>query len=147
MVGSGEERQVKQVGAPLDKQQLDLQLCLFKLTMKLHAAKAMEQPHILNPVIKFWQKLGCNALLLSKLFEYMKLAHIAVTAVLGSCEDERTFLTLSFMKSKVINQLQGNLDTSNWMFSQGWYSLESFIYNQAYDIWVEQKELRLGASY
>jgi hypothetical protein len=146
-VGSGEERQVKQVAAPLDKHQLDLQLCLFKLTMKSHAAKAMEQPHTLNPVTKLWQKLGCNALLLSKLSEYMKLAHIAVTAMLGSCEDERTFSTLSFVKSKVRNRLQGNLDTSIWMFSQGWYSLESFPYNQAYDIRAEQKESRLGASY
>jgi hypothetical protein len=146
-VGSGEERQVKQVAAPLDKHQLDLQLCLFKLTMKSHAAKAMEQPHTLNPVTKLWQKLGCNALLLSKLSEYMKLAHIAVTAVLGSCEDERTFSTLSFVKSKVRNRLQGNLDTSIRMFSQGWYSLESFLYNQAYDIWAEQKESRLGAGY
>jgi hypothetical protein len=33
------------------------------------------------------------------------------------------------------------------MFSQGWYSLESFLYNQAYDIWAEQKESRLGAGY
>jgi hypothetical protein len=33
----------------------------------------------------------------------MKLAQIAVTAVLGSCEDERTFSTLSFVNSKVRN--------------------------------------------
>jgi hypothetical protein len=88
-----------------------------------------------------------NALLLSKLSEYMKLAQIAVTAVLGSCEDERTFSTLSFVKSKVRNRLQGNLDTSIRMLNQGWYFLESFPYNQAYDIWVEQKESRLGAGY
>jgi hypothetical protein len=87
VVGSGEERQAKQIAGPLDAHQLDLQLCLFKLTMKSHAAKTMEQPHTVNPVTKLWQKLGCNALLLSKLSEYMKLAQIAVTAVLGSCED------------------------------------------------------------
>ena len=71
----------------------------------------MEPPHTLNPVTKLWQKLGCNALLLSKLSEYMKLAHIIVTALMGSCEDERIFSTLSFVKNKVKNQLQGNLDT------------------------------------
>jgi hypothetical protein len=54
VVGSGEKGQVKQVAAPLDKHQLDLQLCLFKLTMKSHVAKAMEQPHTLNPITKLW---------------------------------------------------------------------------------------------
>ena len=69
--------------------------------MKSHATKAMEQPHIVNMVIKLWQKLGCNALLLNKLSEYIKLAQIATIVVLGSCEDERTFSTLLFLKSKV----------------------------------------------
>jgi hypothetical protein len=68
--------------------------------MKSQATKSMEQPHTLNLVTKLWQKLGCNALLLSKLSEYMKVAQIAVTAVLGSCEDERTFSTLSFVKKR-----------------------------------------------
>jgi hypothetical protein len=147
VVGSGEERQVKQIVGPLDAHQLYLQLCLFKLTMKSHATKAMEQPHTVNPVTKLWQKLGCNALLLSKLSEYMKLAQIAVTAVLGSCEDERTFSTLAFVKNKVRNRLQGNLDTCICMFSQGWYSLESFPYNQAFDKWSEQKDWRLCADH
>jgi hypothetical protein len=147
VVGSGEEWQVKQVAAPLDKHQLDLQLCLFKLTMKSHAAKTMEQPYTLNPVTKLWQKFGCNALLLNKLSEYIKLAQIAITIVLGYYEDERTFSTLSFMKSKVRNLLQGNLDTSIRMFNQRRYSLESFLYNQAYDFWAEQRDSRHGANH
>jgi hypothetical protein len=69
--------------------------------MKSHAAKAMEQPHTVNTVTKLWQKLGCNVMLLNKLSEYIKLAQIATTVVLGSCEDERTFSTLLFVKSKV----------------------------------------------
>jgi hypothetical protein len=65
----------------------------------------MEQPHTVNPVTKLWQKLGCNALLLSKLSEYMKLAQIAVTAVLGSCEDKRTFSTLAFVNAERLETL------------------------------------------
>ena len=80
-----------------------------------------------------------QCLLLNKISEYIKLAQIAVTAVLGSCEDERTFSTLSFVKNKVTNRLQGNLDTCIWMFSQSWYSLESFPYNVAFDHWREAK--------
>jgi hypothetical protein len=41
----------------------------------------------------------------------MKVANIAVTVVLGSVEDERTFSTLKFMKSKLQNRLGGHLDT------------------------------------
>jgi hypothetical protein len=123
----GGERELRQVAAPLD-------------------SKAMECPDSVNPVTKVWQKLGCNALLLSKLSEYMKLAEVAVTVVLGSCEDERTFSTLSFMKSKVRNRLHGNLDTCIRLFSQGWYTLESFPYHQAFDNWREARD-RLGADH
>jgi hypothetical protein len=82
---------VKQIAGHLDENQLDLQLCLFKLTMKSQAAKSMEQPHTLNLVTKLWQKLGCNALLLSKLSKYMKAAPIAVTTVLGLVRTRRHF--------------------------------------------------------
>ena len=68
---------------------------------------AMEEPHDMNPVTKLWTKLGSNVLLLSRLSEYMKVANIAMTVVLGSVEDERTFSTLKFMKSKFRNKFGG----------------------------------------
>jgi hypothetical protein len=133
MFGVGNEKEPKQVGALLDSRALDVQAVLFKLTMKSHTAKAMENPDSSNPVTRMWQRLGCNALLLSKLNEYMKLTEIAMTTVLGSCEDERTFSTLSFMKNKVRNRLHSNLDTCIRLFSQDWYKLESFPYHEAFD--------------
>jgi hypothetical protein len=114
--------------------------------MKSHATKAMECPDSINPVTKVWQKLGCKALLLSKLSEYMKLAEVAGTVVLGSCEDERMFSTFSFMKDKVRNRLHGNLNTCIRLFSQGCYILESFHYHQAFDNWREARN-RLGADH
>jgi hypothetical protein len=42
--------------------------------------------------------------MLNRLSEYIKLCEIAVTVVLGSVEDERTFSTLGFMKSKLRNR-------------------------------------------
>jgi hypothetical protein len=137
MFGLGDEKEPRQVGAPLDARALNVQAVLSKLTVKKHTTKAMEKLDSSNPVTKMWQKLGCNAFLLSKLSEYMKLTKIAVTVVLGSCEDERTFLTLSFMKNKVRNQLHGNLDTCIRLFSQGWYNLQSFPYYEAFDNWRE----------
>jgi hypothetical protein len=54
----------------------------------------MEEPRDKNPMNKLWQKVGQNALMLSRLSEFIKLAKLAVTAILGSVKDERTFSTL-----------------------------------------------------
>jgi hypothetical protein len=91
----------RQIAHPLDLYKLDLQTSLFKMTMKAHAAKSIEPPLDKNPTGKLWQKLGCNALLLSKLSEFMKILEIVVTVVLGSYEDEKFFSNLAFMKNKV----------------------------------------------
>jgi hypothetical protein len=53
-----------------------------------------------------------------RLPEFIKVAEIAVTTVLGSVEDERTFSTLGFMKSKLRNRLGSHLGTTVKMFSQ-----------------------------
>jgi len=75
-------------------------MSLFKLTMKSHAQAAMGEPRDENPLTKLWVQLGQNALMRNRLSEFFKVAEIAITAVLGSVADERTFSTLSFMKSK-----------------------------------------------
>jgi hypothetical protein len=124
----------------LDPYKLDWQQSLFKLTMKQNAAKAMEAPHDVNPVTKLWQRLGCNGLLVSRLSEYMRLAEIAITAVLGSAEDERTFSNLAFVKNKVRNRLGGHLDTTVKMYSQGFYDLQSFPYSDAFNHWRREKD-------
>jgi hypothetical protein len=65
------------------------------LTMKSNAEKMLGPPYDQNPVTKLWQKLGYNGLLLSKLSEFMRLAEIDITTVLGSVEDERNSPLLS----------------------------------------------------
>jgi hypothetical protein len=74
--GSEKEGISCQVSEPLDARTLDLQTSLFKLTMKSNAKSNMEEPHDMNPVTKLWTKLGSNALLLSHLREYMKVANM-----------------------------------------------------------------------
>jgi hypothetical protein len=128
ILGSEKDGVSTQVSESLDARTLDLQTSLFKFTMKSHAKSAMEEPHDMNLVTKLWTKLGSNALLFSRLSEYMKVANIAVTAVLGSVEDKCTFSTLKFMKSKLRNRLGGNLETTMRMFSQGFYNQEMFPY-------------------
>jgi hypothetical protein len=130
----------RQVAQPLDAYKLDWQQSLFKLTMKQNAKKAMEVPDDVNLVSKLWQRVGCNGLLQNRLSEYMHLAEIAITVVLGSIEDERTFSNLAFIKNKVRNRLGGHLDTTVRMYSQGFYDLQSFPYHDAFNNWRGEKD-------
>jgi hypothetical protein len=136
----GSEKVTRQVAQPLDSYQLDLQTSLFKMTMKSNAEKMLEPPYNVNPITRLWQKLGYNGLLLCKLSEFMPLVEIAITTVLGSVEDERTFSSLKFIKSRLKNRLEGYLNTVVSVFSQGYYNLESFPYTDAYMHWQAAKE-------
>jgi hypothetical protein len=138
--GEGSEKVTSQVAQPLGSYKLDLQTSLFKLTMKSNAEKMLGPPYDQNPVTKLWQKLGCNGLLLSKLSEFIQLAEIAITTVLGSVEDERTFSSLKFIKSRLRNRWEDNLDTVVKILSQGYYNLENFPYANAYSHWRAAKE-------
>ena len=73
-----------------------------------------------------------------------KLAEIAMCAVLGSVEDERTFSSLGFMKSKVRNRLGGHLNAVVKMFSQPFYTQADSPYAAAITHWRETRQ-RLGA--
>jgi hypothetical protein len=142
--GSKEEPQMVQVDPILDARTLGYQTSLFKLTMKSNSKGAMEEPRDRNPLTKLWQKVSQNTLMTQRLSEFIKVAEIAVTAVLGSVEDERTFSTLAFMKSKLRNRLGSHLDTAVKMFSQPFYNQESFPYSLALTHWRQQRT-RLGA--
>ena len=132
----------QQVDPLLDGRLLMLQMSLFKLTMKSNAHAAMEEPRDENPLIKVWVRIGQNALMLSRLSEYIKVAEIAVAVVLGSVEDERTFSTLSFMKSKLRNRLGGHVDTCVKLFSQSFFTLETFPLTKAISSWREERTRR-----
>ena len=104
----------------------------------------MVEPRDRNPVIKPWQKVSQNTLMVQQLFEFIKVAKIAVTIVLGSVEDEHTFSTLGFMKSTLHNHFGSHLDTTMKVFSQPFYKQDSFLYHNAINHWHKQKA-QLGA--
>jgi hypothetical protein len=83
--------------------------------------------------------------LLSKLSEFMKLSEIAITDVLGNCQDERTFFNLAFVKNKVRNRLSGHLAATMKLYSPGYYTFESFSFAEAYAHWRKLRE-RLGGN-
>jgi hypothetical protein len=75
--------------------------------------------------------------MVQRLFEFIKVVEIAVTVVLGNVEDECTFSTLGFMKSKLRNHLGSHLDTIVKMFLQPFYKQDTFPYNNAIIHWHE----------
>jgi hypothetical protein len=64
----------------------------------------------LNPLSKLWKKLSNNALSSTYANEFMKVIKLVVIQIMGFVEDERTYLTLTFMKRRFHNRLCGHLD-------------------------------------
>jgi ATP-dependent helicase/DNAse subunit B len=113
------------VPALIDPQRLAEQSSFFKLSMLNNAQWAVEHNFGLNPLSRLWKKLSSKALLASKLSEFVKIAEVAAVTVMGSVEDERTFSTLNYMKSKVWNNLDEHLDLVVRMFGQSFYDLKT----------------------
>jgi hypothetical protein len=111
---------------------LDLQMFIFKFTMKTQVPKAMAEPFDTNPVTKLWVTINNNALLTQQLSEYLKLAEIMIVLVLESIEDKRTFSTFAFMKDKLHNRLGPHLDTVVPMFAQEFYTQKKLPLSRGY---------------
>ncbi len=94
----------------------------------------MENPNEEGVVKKLWKNLGERNQLREAIPKYFKLTNLCLTMILGSMEDERVFSTLGFLKSKVRNKLDKNLDTC-MRFYNSRYEVESFPYDRAVNIW------------
>jgi hypothetical protein len=70
--------------------------------MKSNAQWAsMDQPLDLNPLFRLWKKFSYNALLCAHFSEFIKVRKLVVIQIMGFVKDERTFSTLTFMKTKL----------------------------------------------
>jgi hypothetical protein len=121
----------------LDRRDLDQESSLFKSTMLNFRAAVMASKDIEteNPLSVVQDRISASKYLSNCLQAFGKVAKIAVVTVLTSVEDERTFSTLSWMKSKVRNRLNGHLDCTLRVFSQPWFSVTNFPYQLAVDHW------------
>jgi hypothetical protein len=96
-----------------------------------------------NPLSLLWLKLSASTYFTGYISEWFKVAKIAVVTVIGSVEDERTFSTLSWMKSRVRNRLNLHLDCTLRLYSQPWWrSVSSFPYQIAMDHWERMRDRR-----
>lgn len=88
-----------------------------------------------NLMFWLWPKLSSDALISTKLSKFMKVVEIAHVQVLGNVEDEGTFNSLSFLKSKSRNWLPTQLDLVVRMFAKDFYTLNAFPYQVALSYW------------
>ncbi len=95
----------------------DMQSSVFKIIMQSNVAITMEAPFHVNPFIRFWCTSEASHIWQHVFSKFFKLAKIIVIQVLGSVEDERTFSTLSFMKSTLKNHLNEHLNIVVGMYS------------------------------
>ena len=119
---------------------LDIQTTLFKIIIKEVGPRIMQKPVDINPVTCMWRSVEANTFLWHSLSEYIKVAELAVVMVVDSIQGERTFNTLTFMKNKLRNRLTMHLELVVGMKMQNFYTLDNFLYNDAYDSWAAKKK-------
>jgi len=56
----------------------------------------------------------------------MKLAQMGIVEVIGNIKDEKTFFTLTFLKSKLQNELFEHLEIVICMFAQEFFTNDIF---------------------
>jgi hypothetical protein len=89
----------------LKLKQIAVQASCFKFIMNHNVEAMIREPSNVNPITQMWLKIQFSPLLVLKLSEYMNVVEIVVLQVLGLIADERTFNNLTFLKSKLHNQL------------------------------------------
>ncbi len=102
---------------------LKLQCNIFQCTMKENVCSTMELPILVNSFTWLWITPSISKVLQITLSKYFKLVKIAIVQMLGSMEDERTFSTLYFMKSKSINRLNEHLHVVVHIYFQTLFTL------------------------
>jgi hypothetical protein len=72
----------------------------------------------------------------------MKVVELTMVQIMWCVEDEKTFLTLTFIKIRLWNKLCDYLDLLVRMFAQPFYNVDSFPYNDAITTWTNEKARR-----
>ena len=93
----------------------------------------MENPNEEGAVIKLWKNLGERNQLRESIPKYFKLTDLCLTMILGLVEDERVFSALGFLKSKLRNKLDKNLESCLRVYTSR-YDVKTFPYQKAMEI-------------
>jgi hypothetical protein len=130
----------EEIGGILDSSKLYQQATCFAQTMS-GQYRTLPKPIEYGAVIKLWTILGESQYLQENMSEYFKLVDLCQTMILGSVEDERMFSALSFLKSKLRNKLDKNMDTCLRLYVTK-YDITNFPFNRALALWRSDCERR-----
>lgn len=119
----------------IDCDTLMAQQGLFKMCMKSNSCYAVLPPYDVNPLTKVWRVFDSNNNLTQNFKEFLKLVEMGVVHVIGLVEDERTFSNLSFLKSKLQDNLEEHIQVVIDIYSQCIFTLENFPYKAILDEW------------
>jgi hypothetical protein len=81
-----------------------------------------------NPTTKSWGCLTFNAIVNTKLLEYLKFVELTIVVILGNVEDGRTFSTINLIKFKFCNYLTIHLNLVFKMYAQEFYKFRTFCF-------------------
>lgn len=84
----------------------------FGYTMK-EQLKQFRDFYKIGATTRLWSRLYPSGVLQDEISEYFHLYDLCQTMIIGFVEDERVFSSLQFVKSKVQNRLEKNLE--NWL--------------------------------
>ena len=94
----------------------------------------MDNPLEYGAITRLWTKISGSEILQQTMLEYFKLTDLCQTMILGSVEDDRMFSALSFLKSKLRNKLDKNVDTYLRLYVTN-YEVDNFPYERALSLW------------
>ncbi len=83
-----------------------------------------------------------NALLHVHLNECMKVGNFVVVQIMGFMKNERTFLTLTFVKAKLQNELCKHFNLVIHIYAQPLYTIDIFLNDVAIPTWIDEKAKR-----
>ncbi len=120
---------------------LDMQSNIFKIIMKSNATITMEAPFHVNPLTRLWRTL-VEAFRISRhsFFQTSKDCNSASVGVSGGWKN--IFYVLCFMKSRLRNYLNEHLHIVIGIYSQTFYTWNTFPYGACFDDWKDQKPRR-----
>ncbi|KAH9296664.1 hypothetical protein KI387_044244 [Taxus chinensis] len=119
---------------------LKFQSTNFATTMR-NQYKNLDQPSESGAIARLWRGIYQSSILQEDISEYLRLYELCQTMILGSVEDERVFSALSFIKSKLRNRLDKNLESCMRCYVSR-YSIETFSFDRAIAHWNSLCERR-----
>ncbi len=95
---------------------------------------------------RLWHQPVTDSLVVAHFFEFMTLIELAIVKVISSVKDERTFSTLSCIKSKLQYCLVGHLNIAIHMFPQDFFIKETFPFHPTITDWKDGDEMKVGVN-